>query len=114
LPSLYDIAPNLQALAIADDLLDAITIPGQSLLRKLPLVTTAGMEVSIVEEFRAFHQDICNNKDCIVAIDPRGVCVWHSAKTTLGTIAADLDELWNSLVDVSPTVGSRDVDMGDG
>lgn len=53
----------------------------QSLLRILPLVTTACVEASIVEDFAKFRQEIRGGPEgSLVVVNPEGTCVWTSAQ----------------------------------
>ena len=115
LPSLYRAAPNLQALAVTGGYLSPNSTPHQNLLRALPLVTTAGMEVTVAEEFEGFRLEVGGWGSCIAVIDHRGLCVWSSAEslnphlTTIESVAA----LERALMGVVGTNESGDVAMGD-
>jgi hypothetical protein len=81
----------------------------------LPLVTTAGMEVTIAEEFEGFRQEAGGCESCIAVIDHRGLCVWSSAES-LGphlTTIESVPTLEQALMGVIGTNESGDVAMGD-
>ena len=76
LPTLYNVSPSLQALAITAGYVNPNSTPNQSLLRTLPLVTTSCVEVNVVEEFESFRRDVGGQTGCIAVIDPNGTCIW--------------------------------------
>lgn len=88
----------------------------QALLRIVPLVTTAGVEVNVVEAFEQFRQEV--GGDCLAVIDPNGNCVWTSTEFLNDTASnahgqKDLQSLQESLMAVF-TSNPGDVAMGNG
>ena len=79
LPSLYDVSPSLQALAVTDGYVDPNAISNHVLQRRLPLTPTAGLEVDIAEDFEAFKRDVAPG-DCIAVINGSGTCVWTTGE----------------------------------
>ena len=115
LPTLYNTAPTLQALAVTGGYVSPNSTPHQSLLRMLPLVTTAGMEVTVAEEFEAFRREVGGCDSCVAVVDYRGVCVWSSVEalephlTGVGRVQA-LERALSGVIGVD---GPGDVAMGD-
>ena len=83
----------------------------QGLLRILPLVTTACVEVTVVEEFAQFRQEAGGPEGCIAVIDAQGTCVWTSSEA-LGSNDG-LQSMQSALVDVLTTSSTADVAMGE-
>lgn len=88
----------------------------QNLLRTLPLVTTACVEVTVVEEFEHFRRDVGGPEGCLTVIDPNGACVWNSTESFGAQVSSneDLVSLQQALVGVVSSGNAGDVSMGDG
>ena len=88
----------------------------QHLLRALPLVTTASVEVTVVEEFENFRGDVGGSEDCLTVIDFRGACVWNSTESFGSGVSTneDLVMLQHQLVGALDSGNAGDVSMGDG
>ena len=118
LPSLYSVASTLQALAITTGYVDPNATPDQALLRVLPLLTTACVEVSIVEDFERFRQDVGGPEGAVAIIDSNGNCVWTStefleSRAQIADGSVDLQSLERSLTEIlTSTNPNGDVDMG--
>ena len=89
----------------------------QTLLRVLPLVTTACVEVSVVEEFEHFRSEVGGPEGCIAVIDEGANCVWTStefldSRAQISDGNVDLQSLERSLMEVLMS-NNDDVAMGD-
>lgn len=111
LPSLYQVSPTLQALAITAGYVSPNSASDQSLLRILPLVTTACVEVTVVEEFAQFRREIGGPEGCIAVLNAYGTCVWSSSEA-MGS-EDDLQTLQRALTDVLTSSDDADVTMDD-
>lgn len=114
LPSLYAASPTLQALAITEGYVDPNAIPDQTLLRRLPLVTTAGMMDDVVEELQAFREEVGASASCVAVIDPRGICVWNSVDDVDLTAFGSLEEVRQGIANAVGGLEAEDVEMGNG
>ena len=90
LPSLYSASPTLQALAITSGYVSPNAMSDQALQRMLPLVTTACVDATIVEDFERFRRDVGGPEGCLAVIAPDGTCLWSSADS-FANIATDED-----------------------
>ena len=77
----------------------------QALLQILPLVTTACVEVTVVEEYERFRQSVGGPEGCVAVIDGLGNCVWTStefldSRVSINAGYVDVPTLQNSLLQV--------------
>ncbi|KAK3712615.1 hypothetical protein LTR37_009058 [Vermiconidia calcicola] len=110
------ISPDLQALAITAGYVSPNSMSDQSLLRELPLVTTACVDGITVEEFEHFRQEVGGPQGCIAVISPECNCVWNSSESFGADISTheDLMSLQWQLVNAVGGGNAGDVAMGDG
>ena len=116
LPSLYKVSPSLQALAVTTGYVNPNSISDRNLLRAVPFVTTAGLEVTVMEEFEEFRRELGVPESCIAIIDASGRCVWSTA-TAFAAVQddyGDITGLHKALIRVlgSNNDGDLPMDMG--
>ena len=80
LPRLYQVSSQLQALAITTGYLSPNAVADQSLLTVLPLVTTACVEVSVVEEYEQFRRNVGGPEGALAVVDAFSNCIWTSTE----------------------------------
>ncbi|KAK5173380.1 uncharacterized protein LTR77_002061 [Saxophila tyrrhenica] len=116
LPSLYHVSPSLQALAVTAGYVNPNATPDRALLRELPLITTACVDGTVVEEFEAFRREVGGPEGCIAVISPDGTCVWSSAEALPGGVNSDgdVEELRRQMLGVLGGGRGGDVAMGEG
>ena len=116
LPSLYIVSPSLQALGLTAGYVSPNSVSDQNLWRALPLLTTACVDVSVVEDFERFRRDIGGPQGALAVIDPTGFCVWNSTESFSASIETvnDVLSLENALIDVLSGSNAGDVSMREG
>ena len=91
MPALYDIAPNLQALAVVPDSesrLDNPELIDASSLRKLPIVNSLSLEPATSDGLNALLETLPQSRDVVVLLDPAGHCLWAQSGIPLATDTA--------------------------
>ena len=82
------------------------------MLLNLPLITTAGVDTSVVEDLESFQQNLGAPTGCIAIIDACGNCIWTNADIG-GTSDPTTDDLARALTNVLQS-STEDVAMGNG
>jgi len=78
LPSLYPIAPSLQALAILTDEPASHQLSEPEDARILPMITISDLDESVACELEECRQALADPNDSIVVFDASGTCLWTS------------------------------------
>ncbi|KAK4546152.1 hypothetical protein LTR36_002289 [Oleoguttula mirabilis] len=78
LPALYNVAPNLQAIAVITQRLEEAARPDQGLMRVMPARNLNGLQESTIDDLQQFAQAVPGSADSIVVVSPIGACVWTS------------------------------------
>ena len=78
LPSIYAVAPSLQALAIATGPAFQQTVTEGDRTRSVPVFTTSDLQDTTAEEFERFEHALPGSLDTIAVIDASGTCLWTS------------------------------------
>ena len=78
-------------------------------------MTTACVEVTVVEEFEQFRRDVGGPEGCLAVVDPSGTCVWNSTESFGARVETndDLLALEQALVGAVSGSNAGDVPMGD-
>lgn len=77
------------------------------MLRALPIATTAGMEVTVLEELQTLCAELGCREGSAVIIDPRGICVWSGNEVSESSV----DGVWRALT-VEVGTSAADLTMG--
>lgn len=87
----------------------------QALQRVLPLVTTAGVDSTVVEDFERFRRDIGGAGDCVAVVGPDGTCLWSSVEDVDAETISDagVARMRVQIVEALTPAVTGDVMMGD-
>ncbi|KAK4499916.1 hypothetical protein PRZ48_008102 [Zasmidium cellare] len=81
LPALYDIAPNLQALAVIPDVESSLDHPeliDPACLRILPMVNFLSLSDTTSDRLNALLDALPHSRNIVLLLDPAGHCLWSS------------------------------------
>lgn len=106
----------MQAFAITTGYVSPNAMADQALQRVLPLVTTAGVEATVVEEFEQFRRDLGGEGDCVAVVGPDGTCLYSSTAENFDAETGSdggVARLQVQIVGALGLASPEDVTMGD-